>query len=204
VPAPPRRADYRAGHPPDSHTATAIAATPLDSVLPGDRPYDELARFYADAGQLTRARQLLVAAEANDRVLERTPGPDRTWTRGVIALAEKKAAEAEDQLRQAADGLVCAICALPDLARAYEAVGKPQAATVVYERYLTTPWLWRYEPDAAELGWAMKRLAELYDAQGEPAKAAIMRRRLLQLWRRADAELQPVVAEVRARINPTQ
>ena len=53
-------------------------------------------------------------------------------------------------------------CLLPDLARAYEAAGKPGAAVTVYERYLATPWFWRYETDAVELGWAMKRLAELY------------------------------------------
>ena len=179
---------------------SALAATPLDSVLPGDRPYDDLARFYALAGRLTRARTLLAAAEVNDSVLARTPGPDRTWTRGVIALAEGRVTVAESELRQAADALVCPICALPDLARAYEAARKPEGAVVVYERDLTTPWLWRYEPDAPELGWAMKRLAELYDARGETAKAAAVRGRLLQLWRRADAELQPVVAEVRSRL----
>jgi hypothetical protein len=92
------------------------------------------------------------------------------------------------------------MCALPDLARAFEATGKPGAAVTVYERYLTTPWLWRYEVDAPELGWAMKRLAELYDARGESEKAAAMRGRLLQLWRGADPELQPVLAQVRARL----
>lgn len=177
---------------------SALAAIPMDRVLPGDRPYDDLARFYALAGRLTRARELLDAAAANDSALARTAGPDRTWTRGVIALVDGRVADAESELRQAAEGLVCPICALPDLARAYEAARKPDAALVVYERYLATPWLWRYEPDAVELGWVMKRLAELYDARGEPAKAAAMRRRLLQLWRGADAALQPVVAEVRA------
>jgi hypothetical protein len=124
-------------------------------------------------------------------------GPERAWTRGVIALAEGRGAEAESELRQAAEALVCTICALPDLARAYEAVNKPGAAVTIYERYLTTPWLWRYETDAVELGWAMKRLAELYDARGEVARAAAMRGRLLQLWRRADAELQGVASEGR-------
>ncbi|MBW8838379.1 MAG: hypothetical protein JF602_00775 [Gemmatimonadetes bacterium] len=94
----------------------------------------------------------------------------------------------------------CAICALPDLARAYEAERKPEAAVVAYERYLTTPWFWRYEVDASELGWALKRLAELYDARGESGKASAVRARLLQLWRRADPELQPVVAAARARV----
>jgi hypothetical protein len=46
----------------------------------------------------------------------------------------------------------------------------------------------------------MKRLAELYDARGKTAKAAATRGRLVQLWR-ADPELQPLVAEMRARLS---
>ena len=177
---------------------SALAATPLDSVLPGDRPYYDLARFYASAGRLTRARELLADGEHNDSVLARTPGADREWTRGAIALAEGRPAIAESQLRQAADGLACTICALPDLARAYEAANKRDAAAVVYERYLATPWFFRYETDAAELGWAMKRLAELYRDRGDDTKAAAVRDRLHLLWHRADPELQAVLAEVRS------
>jgi tetratricopeptide (TPR) repeat protein len=179
---------------------SSLARTPMDSVLPGDRPYDALARFYAEAGRLTRARELVASADTNDRRIGRNPGPERAWTRGVLALAEGKAREAEPSLREAADVDPCAICALPDLARAYEAERKPEAAVVAYERYLTTPWFWRYEVDASELGWALKRLAELYDARGETGKASAVRARLLQLWRRADPELQPVVAAARARV----
>lgn len=174
---------------------SALAATPLDSVAPGDRAYDDLARFYASVGRLTRARELLAAARVNDGVLARNADPDHAWTRGVIALAEGNGSDAESALRQAAEELACTICALPDLARAYEAVNKPGAAVGVYERYLTTPWFFRYETDAVELGRAMQRLAELYGARGERAKAAAMRGRLLQLWRRADPELQSVVAD---------
>jgi hypothetical protein len=131
---------------------SALAATPLDSVLPGDRPYDDLARFYASFGRLTRARELLAAARVNDSVLIREPGPARGWTRGVIALAEGRVAEAESELRQAAEDLECTICALPDLARAYEAAKKPGAAVTIYERYIATPWFFRYETGAVELG----------------------------------------------------
>jgi DNA-binding SARP family transcriptional activator/TolB-like protein/Tfp pilus assembly protein PilF len=188
-----RRAPERALRLVDS----TLAAMPLDSVLPGDRPYYDLARFYASVGRLTRAREFLAAGERNDSVLARTPGADREWTRGVIALADGQSTTAESQLRQAAEGLVCTMCALPDLARAYEATNKHDAAAVVYERYLATPWFWRYETDAVELGWAMKRLAELYRNRGDDAKAAAVANRLLVLWRRADPELQPVLAEVR-------
>jgi hypothetical protein len=126
---------------------------------------------------------------------------ERAWTRGVIALAEGRNAEAESQLRIAAEQHPCTICALPDLAHAYEAEAKVPAATAVYERYLTTPWFWRYETDALELGPALERLAALYDASGDRAKAGTTRARLLQLWRRADSELQPIVARARARLG---
>ena len=176
---------------------STVALTPLDSLLPGDRPYDELARFNAMAGRVDRARQLAAAADANDRALGRQQLAERGWTRGVIALAEGRTAEAEALLRVAAEQHPCTICALPDLARAYEAQGKPRAATAVYERYVTTPWFWRYETDALELGPALERLSALYDAAGEREKAAGVRAQLIQLWRRADAELQPAVARGR-------
>jgi tetratricopeptide (TPR) repeat protein len=179
---------------------STLTRMPLDSVLPGDRPLHALARFYAEAGRLTRAKALLAAAEANDLALGRTSGAELPWTRGVVALADGRVKDAEADLRRAADAHVCEMCPLPDLARVLEAAKKTDPAVVVYERYLSTPWLFRYESDAVELGGVMMRLAELYDARGEPAKAAAMRVRLLRLWRRADPELQPVIAQVRSRI----
>ena len=176
---------------------SALAAMPLDSILPGDRPYDDLARFYAAAGRPAHARELLAAAERTDSLLTRSAVADHLWTRGVISMAEGRVSSAESELRQAAEVLVCTICALPDLARAYDAEKKTGAAVTIYERYLATPWFWRYETDATELGWAMKRLAELYAARGQTAKADTMRARLHQLWRRADPELQAVAMESR-------
>ena len=46
--------------------------------------------------------------------------------------------------------------------------GDPRAAIAAYERYLSTPWFWRYEPDAVDLGWAMKRLAECASRRATP------------------------------------
>jgi hypothetical protein len=70
-----------------------------------------------------------------------------------------------------------------------------------YERYLATPWEYRFEPDAVELGWSMRRLGELYQRQRDPAKARDAHARLLRLWRRADPELQPVLAEARLQLS---
>jgi tetratricopeptide (TPR) repeat protein len=180
---------------------SALTATPLDSLLRGDRPHDRLARFYAAAGDLRRARALLRAAVANDRSLGRDLKAERSWTRGVVALAEGRTGEAEAELRQAAGTHVCPICPLPDLARAYEAAGKRNEAVAVYDRYLTTPWLLRYEPDAVALGWATRRLAALYDERGDRENAARVYARLLALWRQADPPLRPVRDSARARLT---
>jgi serine/threonine protein kinase/tetratricopeptide (TPR) repeat protein len=181
---------------------SVLVRHPLADILPGDRPYYDLARFYAALGDVSRARALLASADSTDRALGRNRPAERSWTRGVIALAAGSMKEAETELRHAAETDFCTICALPDLARVYEAAGRRDSAIVVYERYLGTPWLFRYETDAVELGWTLKRLAELYEHQGDRSKAAAAFSRLALLWDRADADLQPVVAEARRRADP--
>jgi DNA-binding SARP family transcriptional activator/tetratricopeptide (TPR) repeat protein len=178
---------------------SALRRMPLDSTLPADRPYEELARFYAAAGDTRRARRLM-ALTGQGSLLERTR-PVQAWTEGTILLAEGRAGEAEPLLREAAGALTCALCALPDLARAREAKGDAEGAIEAYERYLSTPWLFRYEVDAYELAPALRRLADLYDGRGERRRALETRTRLLALWRRADAELQPVLTDVRTRLT---
>lgn len=181
---------------------SALVHHPLEEMLAADRPYYELARFYAALGDVSRARALLASADGTDRELGRNRPAERSWTRGVIAFAGGRPREAGAELRQAAETDFCAICPLPDLARAYEAAGEPDSALATYERYLATPWLFRYEVDAVELGWAMKRVGELYEEKGEPAKAAAAYSRLSQLWERADPGLQAVAAQVRQRVEP--
>jgi serine/threonine protein kinase/tetratricopeptide (TPR) repeat protein len=176
---------------------SALAHHPLDQILPGDRPYYELARYYAVLGDIPRARVLLASADSTDRSLGRSRPGERSWTRGVIAFAAGRTNDAETELRQAAETDFCATCSLPDLARVYEAAGQQDSAVAAYERYLATPWLFRYENDALELGWTLKRLGELYDEKGEPDKATAAYSRLSRLWERADPELQAVVRQAR-------
>ena len=129
---------------------SVVGLQPLETMLPGDRPYDRLARFYAEAGDAGKARALLAAASANNRALRKLWAPDSAWAAGVIALAQGQAVAAAGPLRFAADRHSCVICPLPDLIRAYEAAGQTEKARVTYRRYIATPWLWRYENDAVE------------------------------------------------------
>jgi tetratricopeptide (TPR) repeat protein len=172
----------------------------LADLLPGDRRYDELARFYVAAGELARAQEMLAEARANDRIIGRDLKAERSWTRGVLALAQGRVAEAVTELETAGKLQTCPICPLPDLGRALEASGRIRDAAAVYRRYLTTPWMWRYEPDAVELGWTTQRLAELQERLGEPQATVATYSRLLDLWREADPPLQGILTDMRRRI----
>jgi serine/threonine protein kinase/tetratricopeptide (TPR) repeat protein len=179
---------------------SAMATTPLDDLLPGDRRYDEVARFYSAAGDRGRARAMLQAAIANDSAIGRALKAERSWTRGVLRLHEGSAKSAVAELEEAARLHVCEICPLPDLGRALEAAGRIEDAAGAYHRYLNTPWRWRYEPDAVELGWTTQRLAELQERLGDPEGAIATYGRLLELWREADPALRPVLEDIRGRI----
>lgn len=182
---------------------TALARYPLAKMDESERPYDEVARLYADAGQPDRALEIITEATRTRADRQRGTDDNRRWTAGAIAMAEHRPWEGEIEIHGAAEGIPCPICALPDLARAYEVAGKPDSAIATYERYVHTPWQRRYETDALELGFALKRLGELYQSQNDRTKAAAQYTALLQLWKGADAELEPLLADVRRRLEQT-
>jgi tetratricopeptide (TPR) repeat protein len=179
---------------------TALVRLPLDSLQEGDRPYDELARLFATVGHTARARELIRQAEQSGVGRQQRLPPNRRWSLGSIALADGRLRDALLEFNQAAETLDCPICVLPDLARGYETAGKPDSAIAVYRRYLRTPWEWRFETDAIELGWTMKRLGELYQQQSDTANAIGAYTGLLRLWRRADPGLQTELDLARRRL----
>ena len=54
--------------------------------------------------------------------------------------------------------------------------------------------------DSYGLAPTFQRLGELYEARGDRAKALEYYGRLVDLWKGADPELQPVVRDVRVRM----
>ena len=191
---------------PNTAVATMNAALtkyPLDRMQDGDPLYDEVARLYADAGRPARARELIAQASRTRLGRQRGVDANRRWTLGAIAMAEEQPWQGEIEIRVAADGHPCPICALPDLARAYEVAGKADSAIATYERYITSPWQRRYETDGTELGFAMKQLGELYQRQNDRVRSATHYKALLHLWRNADAELEPLVSDVKRRLGET-
>ena len=69
------------------------------------------------------------------------------------------------------------------------------------ERYLAISNPGRVEVDAWMLAPAHKRLGELYEARNDNARAVAHYTSFMNLWKRADPDLQPKVAEVRARLD---
>ncbi|MDH3734471.1 MAG: hypothetical protein OEU54_13150 [Gemmatimonadota bacterium] len=179
----------------------ALRSHPLEDMDPLDRPYLDLAEVYAAAGRATRAQQFL------DEFVETVPvdihsSEQRTQfdrVAGAIALAAGRAEEAIDVTRRS-DRFTCKLCALPQLARAYEAAGHRDSAIAAYARYVETSYVFRTrDTDPWYLGAIHERLGELYEATGQRAKAVEHYTRLVRLWEDADDRLQPRVERARAR-----
>ncbi|MCU0622370.1 MAG: tetratricopeptide repeat protein, partial [Gemmatimonadaceae bacterium] len=177
-------------------TKAALAKLPLEQ-----RPYFDLATIYAIAGRPERARAFVAEADSaapDLRIAAWRAG--RETAMGEIHLAEGKPREAIGYFLKADSG-VCRICILPRLGAAYDLAGDRDSAIAVFERYRTTPELYRLNTDANYLAGIQKRLGELYEAKGDKARALGAYEQFVTLWRAADPELQPAVQQVRQRIQ---
>jgi tetratricopeptide (TPR) repeat protein/tRNA A-37 threonylcarbamoyl transferase component Bud32 len=178
----------------------ALRTTPLDSLDPLDRPYAPLAAILARAGRPERARSYL--AELDRTVpaeLRRSLEDQRQHALGYIALAERRPDDAIAAFRTSDVG-ACVSCALPGLARAYDAAANTDSALAVYERYVAVPQMSRETVDEYELAPALFRLGELHEARGNREKAAEYYGRFARQWKDAEPALQPRVAEAKRRI----
>ena len=178
----------------------ALRRHPIDSINPTERPYLEVAEAYALARRPTKARALVEEQErAVPLSLRRNDERFRHRSRGLIALADGRAQEAITEFRNADRG-ECQVCALPGLARAYDMAGQVDSTLAVYERYVTTPAPYRIFADGPWLPAAYYRLGELYEARGDRAMAVDHYGRFIDLWKGADAGLQPRVVEAKRRL----
>src|SRR5213080_3031496 len=178
----------------------ALRRHPLASMPAEDRPYLGLAWLYADAGRPDRARQVLAEYETAVPEGVRRGQPFRYGAAAQIAFAEGRIQDAIRDYRRWYDEDGCAVCGLFLLGRAYERAGQPDSAVAAYERAVNTPGYLRAFEEEATLGPTYRRLGELYEERGDTTRARDYYGRFVDLWKDADAELQPRVREVRARI----
>ncbi len=179
----------------------ALVETPLEKLPVATRPYRELAWAYGIAGRAANVRELQASFErARSQLVTVDDDVDRRIFRGMQALAERRYDEAVRQFQTADEG-ACLTCAPLLLAQAYDLAGKPDSALATYEKYFAVLDPFRLQGDQFTLAPAHKRAGELYEAKGDVTNAVKHYRVFLELWKTADAELQPRVAEVRRRVS---
>ena len=195
---------------------TARAFARLDSLVRANPPgpastpqrYYQLATTFAVLGSAERARAMGRQAEAlvRDSVTRRRMHSNRANLEGDVAMAEGRAADAAAAYRRADSGgdglpLGCTFCTPAFAGLAYDRANLADSAIANLERYLDTPSPGRTGLDRWLMAPAHKRLGELYEAKGDNAKAVSHYTAFVRLWERADPEMQPRVAEVRARMQ---
>lgn len=184
---------------------TALRRHPLATLPPVNRPYVPLSRSYARAGRLGEATRLLAEYERTIPEGMRRSDGERHGAEGDLLLARGRIAGAIARYKAWYDEGTCTNCAfgmggLFEIATAYDQAHMPDSALTYYERLVTTPSIWRLWGDALTLAPTYKRLGELYEQRPDGAKAREYYGRFVDLWKDADAELQPVVRDVRGRI----
>ena len=189
----------------------ALAAHPLSGIPEQDRPYTDLARAYALAEQPARARALLAQfAAIRDTSFYRSHQPAVHLALGEIAIAEHRFADAIPEFRRSdvgADGLPVdedPVSVHFYLGRAYDLASKPDSAIAEFESFLSTRYYGRNDIDMFALAGAHKRLGELYEARGDTERAISHFTAFTTLWKNADVELQPAVADAKRRLARLQ
>ncbi|HTJ23868.1 MAG TPA: serine/threonine-protein kinase [Gemmatimonadaceae bacterium] len=193
---------------------TAIAHVPFATLPLIDRPYLAAATALARAGNAIQAQAMIARyrAEMTDTSIRRIQEPTLHGALAEIALAGGKPRDALAEFRRAdvawdsAPADECAPCLPFNLGRAYDAAGQADSAAMFFERYTATPyWLKASaEFDPVRLPAIRERLGQLYESMGKLDKAMEQYRAFIELWKNADPELQPRVAEARRRMERLQ
>jgi tetratricopeptide (TPR) repeat protein len=185
----------------------AMRATPLASVPVATDGSAKLALDYALLGNAAKARELLNQHESRlDSLTRRRQFVIDGRTRGAIALAEGKPDSAIAWFRRSdneADGLPtsnCMICTPYLLGIAFDRGGRADSARKYLTQFVDMNGTGRIQNDPFLVAPTLFRLGELYQAAGDSKHAIDYYSRFVDLWARADPDLQPRVAAARAHI----
>ena len=180
--------------------ARGFARYPVDSMAPSERPWGQLAGLAIATGDAALARRAARGYEEDLAGLTADPDGDRTAYAAFVALTERRWTDAV-RLLHAADERFALVEREAQfyLGFAFDEAGQADSAIVYYDRYLQTPDYWP-TVDALWRARVHRSLGGLYESRGDVERAAEQYERFLDLWQRADPELQPQVQKVRERL----
>ena len=179
----------------------ALQRKPLSGMDPLTRPYAGLAQFYSIAGRADLAREMLAGFETVAATMpEEVTVGTRHAINGFIASAEKRYGDAVTEFR-AGDVGSCTTCVAPLLGMAFDLAGQPDSAIATLTRYTAAKSIMgKMNNDQYFLALSYRRLGELWENKGDKTKAAENYTKFIDLWKNADPELQPKVADAKARL----
>jgi eukaryotic-like serine/threonine-protein kinase len=173
---------------------------PFGPIDPTERIYPQLAIAYALGGKLDEARSLMEEYARTVPAMVQKGDQDRYEALGNIALADGHFPEALKNFRQMQVANPCIVCGTFEIAQAFAKLGQPDSALAYYQQYVSVTDFARIRLDADHLASAYQRIGELYEAKGDRAKAREYYAKLLDLWKTADPELQPIVKDAKERV----
>jgi tetratricopeptide (TPR) repeat protein/tRNA A-37 threonylcarbamoyl transferase component Bud32 len=191
---------------PDRARARAIlqrglAQDPIEKLAPDNRPTGSLVQLAVVLDDPALAHSAYQIYLQSQRATDPDSLSNGAWGQSRIALTEKRWPDAIGLMREAItlgfnprDRDMEA-----QFGRAFEQLGETDSAIAHYQKLL------EIRIAIPSIGWSYaaqshQRLGELYEAKGEFTKAADHFARFIELWAKADPELQPAVKDARARL----
>ena len=188
----------------------AVTSSPMMSIPHLERPYEKLVAVQTLVGRVDQAKTIASQFDRELVSMRRAVDARTAHTmRGDIAVAERRYDDAAREYHAAGEApAFCFVCLWPREARAYDLAGNADSAIALFTRFvetpdperLSSPWEKTWGSDANYLAATYQRLGELWEQKGDRQKALGYYLKFADLWKNADPELQPRVADVRQRI----
>ncbi len=175
-------------------------ATAGDSAAVEFSPLLMLARAYALTGRVDRARTLLTEYRRRTESTGMLDTVPLAFTEAEIALQQRDFPRALASIRDLPVYGKCPDCLAGEQGRVYDLAGVADSALSRYSAFVQQLRWARIEEDAFLFAPALKRLGELHEERGQKEQAATYYVRFLDVYDRADRELQPQVELVRQRL----
>lgn len=174
---------------------------PMDEMPALNRPYFGLIGMYSRVGGVERSRALL------DEAREALPPEEQgvgyrnrlLAARGNIAFGSRNPEEAISLFEEFRRLETCGPCFLDALADAQAEAGRVAEAIASYESWLAQPVFANYAFRAVFVPVVLERLARLYEAQGDAARAAEYYEAFASYWTDPDPEVRSSVQAARSR-----